>query len=516
VAIFYFLWHDWQGAKVYDLSRILAADHDALKKPNSPLWGGYGVAHYWGEPLYGYYRSDDPWVLRRHAALLADAGIDTLIFDATNAVTYRNTYMKLCEEFAAVRRAGGHTPQIAFMVNTAAGKTAETIYRDLYKPKLYSELWFRWQGKPLMICDPKDVSPELRAFFTLRRAHWPFEMVNTADAWHWEATYPQPYGYSGDPGKPEQVNVAVAQNLRISDGKATCMSDGNARGRSFHDGREDTSPGAIDRGLNFQEQWRRAFALDPPVVMVTGWNEWVAGRFPDHGPLTFVDQFTEEYSRDIEPMHGGHGDNYYYQLVANVRRYKGAVPLPPASGAKTIHIEQGFDQWRDVGPEFAGHVGLTSPRDHAGAYGTHYTDRTGRNNLALMKVARDEQNFYFYVRTAAPIVPATDAAGLWLLIDSDRNPRTGWAGYDFIVNREAGWLESNAGGWNWKKVAKVTCRIAGSEMHLAVPRAALGRPGTFDFKWVDNLQRPGNVMDFYLSGDAAPPGRFNFRYSFER
>jgi hypothetical protein len=261
--------------------------------------------------------------------------------------------MKLCEEFAAVRRAGGHTPQIAFMVNTAAGKTAETIYRDLYKPKLYPELWFRWQGKPLMICDPKDVSPELRAFFTLRRAHWPFEMVNTADAWHWEATYPQPYGYSGDPGKPEQVNVAVAQNLRISDGKATCMSDGNARGRSFHDGREDTSPGAIDRGLNFQEQWRRAFALDPPVVMVTGWNEWVAGRFPDHGPLTFVDQFTEEYSRDIEPMHGGHGDNYYYQLVANVRRYKGAVPLPPASGAKTIHIEQGFDQWRDVGPEFA-------------------------------------------------------------------------------------------------------------------------------------------------------------------
>ena len=28
-------------------------------------------------------------VLRRHANLLADAGIDTLIFDTTNAVTYR-------------------------------------------------------------------------------------------------------------------------------------------------------------------------------------------------------------------------------------------------------------------------------------------------------------------------------------------------------------------------------------------------------------------------------------------
>ena len=39
-------------------------------------------------------------------------------------------------------------------------------------------------------------------------------MVNTPYAWHWEATYPQPYGYTDDPKKPEQVNVSVAQNLR--------------------------------------------------------------------------------------------------------------------------------------------------------------------------------------------------------------------------------------------------------------------------------------------------------------
>ena len=31
--------------------------------------------HYWGEPQYGYYLSADPWVLRRHAQLLADAGV---------------------------------------------------------------------------------------------------------------------------------------------------------------------------------------------------------------------------------------------------------------------------------------------------------------------------------------------------------------------------------------------------------------------------------------------------------
>ena len=60
----------------------------ARKHPDSPLWGPTALYHYWGEPLYGYYLSDDPWVLRRHAQLLADAGIDTLIFDTTNAATY--------------------------------------------------------------------------------------------------------------------------------------------------------------------------------------------------------------------------------------------------------------------------------------------------------------------------------------------------------------------------------------------------------------------------------------------
>jgi hypothetical protein len=509
VAIFYFLWHEQRGPKVYDVSRILAADPKAMSMPESPLWGPFGIAHYWGEPLFGYYRSDDPWVLRRHAALLADAGVDTLIFDTTNTVTYRATYLKLCEVFAAMRRAGEQTPQIAFMVNSAAGRTAEEIYRDLYKPNHYPELWFRWQGKPLMICDPNEASLELRKFFTLRRAHWPFTMVNTDRAWHWEAAYPQPYGFVDDPTKPEQVNVSVAQNLRASDAKVTNMSDGNARGRSFHDGREDHSPGAVNRGLNFQEQWKRAFALGPPMVMVTGWNEWVAGRFP---PVRFVDQFDEEYSRDIEPMRGGHGDNYYYQLVANVRRYKGVPPLPPAGPAKTIDISGGFEQWRDVQPGYTGHAGITAPRDHTGASGTHYTNRSDRNNFVEMKVARDERNFYFYVRTAEPIKPSADAAGMWILIDSDQNPRTGWGGYDYVVNREPGWLESNNGGWNWKKAAKVSCRIAGCEMHCAVPRDAIGRPAKFDFKWVDNLQQPGDIMDFYLSGDVAPIGRFSFRY----
>lgn len=315
VGIFYFLWLDRHGAKdkgPYDVSEILAADPHAMQKPTSPPWGPMGAMHFWSEPLYGYYHSADPWVIRRHAHLLADAGVDTLILDSTNAVTYRDVYMKLCEVFTAVRGEGGRTPQIAFMLNSAAGRTAKKLYNDLYKPGLYRDLWFVWEGKPLMICDPAKVDDELKNFFTLRRAHWPFTQVDTPYAWHWEATYPQHYGYTTDAKKPEQVNVSVAQNLRQADGLVTNMTNGDARGRSFHNNCLDTRPDSVDHGYNFQEQWNRAHKLQAPFVMVTGWNEWIAQRSTrPNQPFVFCDQFDQQCSRDIEMAKCSHADNYY-------------------------------------------------------------------------------------------------------------------------------------------------------------------------------------------------------------
>jgi hypothetical protein len=529
VGIFYFINHTGaprspQLDGPYDVAKILERDPGAATNADSPLWGGNGVPHYWGEPLFGYYRGADPWVLRRHAQMLADAGVDVLIFDTTNAQTYPEVYRALCAVFAEIRKAGGHTPQLAFMVNTQAKETARTLFTDFYAKNLYPKLWFRWLGKPLLICDPAQADAELSAFFTLRRAHWPFTMVNTHDAWHWEATYPQPYGFDADTNQPEQVNVSVAQNLSAATGEVANMNSGRARGRSFHDGRQDIGPDSVNYGRNFQEQWRRAFQLDPPFVMVTGWNEWVAGRWiRDDNRLVFVDQYSEEFSRDIEPMAGGHGDNYYWQLIANVRRYKGVPPPPPASAAQTITPAAGFAQWRDVRPEFLDSLGDTRPRNFDGAGGLHYTNYTGRNDLAAFKVARDATNLYFYARTAAQLTPPSDPHWMWLLIDADQNAATGWAGYDFIVNRarDAGgkfWLEKNRGGWNWEKVAPVEVRVGGNELQLAIPREALGLKAgetktAIDFKWADNLQRPGDVMDFYVSGDVAPKGRFNYRYN---
>jgi hypothetical protein len=56
--------------------------------------------------------------------------------------------------------------------------------------------------------------------------------------------------------------------------------------------------------------------------------------------------------------------------------------------------------------------------------------------------------------------------------------------------------------------------VSGKQMEIKIPRAMLGMTGKldFEFKWSDNLQQEGDVMDFYLSGDAAPIARYNFLY----
>ena len=50
---------------------------------------------------------------------------------------------------------------------------------------------------------------------------------------------------------------------------------------------------------------------------------------------------------------------------------------------------------------------------------------------------------------------------------------------------------------------------------LPVPRMLLDLPSNspldFEFKGTDNMPVSGNILDFYLYGDVAPGGRFNYR-----
>ena len=89
VGVFYYVWLGYHTPVVYDITRILAED------PDKPQWGPIGPFHFWGEPEMGYYRSEDPWVIRRYLQMLSNADVDFIFFDVTNAVTYLETVKTL-------------------------------------------------------------------------------------------------------------------------------------------------------------------------------------------------------------------------------------------------------------------------------------------------------------------------------------------------------------------------------------------------------------------------------------
>ena len=113
---------------------------------------------------------------------------------------------------------------------------------------------------------------------------------------------------------------------------------------------------------------------------------------------------------------------------------------------------------------------------------------------------------------------------MMLFIDADRDKSTGWNGYDFVVNRtspESGrvYVERCVGNsWEWQPAGTGRYVVSGNVLELEIPKNVLGMGAKpdFEFKWNENMQSLGDVLDFYISGDTAPGGRFNYVYTSKR
>ena len=133
-------------------------------------------------------------------------------------------------------------------------------------------------------------------------------------------------------------------------------------------------------------------------------------------------------------------------------------------------------------------------------------------------MARDDNNIYFYVATASPMTAKTDAGWMRLFIDIDNDKNTGWEGYDFVINRlspnKKATIEKSDGGWLWSKAGEADYAVKGNQLEISVPKNILHLEAGIDFgfKWSDNMQEDGDIMDFLVNGDAAPLGRFNYHY----
>lgn len=542
VGIFYFI---WQGAHGYDQHSgglpdegvMEATSSDTIspydisemlrQNPENPQYGPIHAFHYWGQPYMGYYLPNDEWIIRKHAQMISDAGIDVIVIDVTNAAIYIPQVKKICEVYTQMRKEGNTTPQISFIINSNPKPTLQRLYSSFYEKGLYQDLWFEWKGRPLLLCPPEGTTPEMHDLFTIRHAwfasSWPW-FGDGKDKWTWADLYPQKAGWHESPDKPEEISVCAATHPTSN------------IGRSFHNGKQPEPKNfRSGEGLFFAEQFNRALEIDPEFIFVTGWNEWVAMRFTDgaasemlgkkitKGDTYFVDQYDEEYSRDIEPMKGGFGDNYYYQMADFIRQYKGVSPTATASKGPKMKIDGNMEKWGSINNIYFDDIGDVANRNHPG-WGRirNYSNHTGRNDIIQSKVSCDGKNICFYVKTASDITPYTDKNWMRLFIGVNGSEDSNWEGFGYVVNNKIkdgkeSILQKFSGGWSWQDKVTVNYKVNKNEMEILIPLSALdikGKEFSIDFKWIDNAVEDGDIMECLDNGDTAPNARFRYRFTY--
>lgn len=527
VGMFYYLWHLERGY-------VLNSAEEMAKPAEQRNWQK-NMAYYSQEPYFGYYQATDEYVIRKNMQMLADMGVDFLYFDCSNNSTFAKQSVTVMKVLHEMMSEGKKVPQVSFMVHHNQKATSLQIYCDIYAKNVYPETWFYWDGKPLMLADGDNMPQGIEDYFTTRYSWayhpdgiswttWWNDGTNGKDKWPWLAKYPQPYGWHDSPNKPEQLVISTAEHADTNIGKSYTYKSGQA-----------PEPLRTNEGLYFAEQISRLDDIDPQVLMITQWNEKTAGLQHRSGNARmgneinqegyyFVDSLAEEWNRDIEPVRDSYGDNYYYQAVNAVRKFRGVRPYPSTEESHTITIGEDFGAWADVNEVYYDDIYDIPHRDYLGVDGkTRYTDSTGRNDIIESKAARDADNLYFYVKTRDNITKAEDSDKMHmvLLLNTDGNYSTGWNGYDYIIGRarKEGYLSVEkctvTGKWQWKVVGKAKYITSGNEKHLSVAKADLGITGdsfTVDFKWADNQPDAPDIMDFIDKGEAAPNGRFNYRF----
>lgn len=604
VGIFYVTWHSdalatLKSPYAADVSKILAADPNARLDAKHPLWteGSY----HWGEPEMGYFLSKDEYVIRKDMSMLADAGVDVLVMDVTNAVRYWDEWDVVFPVMQKMKVEGNKVPQFCFWAfNGPCITVVQDLYEKIYKADKYKDLWFYWDGKPLLLyngmpsvdsngqvtghpnlhydpaakTDPnhphygdpyyteefyKDYTQEVKDFFTLRTMWWGYyewagkRFIGTEDNWS--------FGYDmGDDrvkdlpldglvskhnGKKEQAAVTPAQHPVSLTGKCWSRKHGEPELNEYDLPMPTHVPWlgkTVERpegyGIYFQERWDEAIKADPQFLYINDWNEWTAGKYhPAEGqtfkfmrresPYRFIDQYNAEFNRAIQPMKDSYTDNYYMQMAQNIRRYKGARPIPELRGLFTATIDGDFAEWQQVTVEYRDTVGDTFHRDYKGYGGRHYKNDSGRNDIITCKVAVDTDNVYFYAETNNTLTPHTGANWMLLLIDADQNHATGWYGYDYLINKNIRddkttslmRYDSTSPDTGWGRPASLNYRYADRALELAVPLERIGLKGdafSFDFHWCDNPSDLKDAISLCVNGDSAPNRRFNYRCIWKR
>ena len=350
VGIFYITWHSDQLAKMKspyaaDVSKVLSADPNARLDAKHPLWTE--SSYHWGEPEMGYFLSRDEYVIRKDMSMLADAGVDVLVMDVTNAVRYWDEWETVFTVMTKMKAEKNKVPQFCFWTfNGPVITVVQDLYEKIYQPGKFKDLWFYWDDKPLLLynaapdidangkgikhpnphfdpaarTDPthphygdpnyteefyQDYTKEVKTFFTLRNMWWGYykwagqRYIGTEDNWS--------FGYEMDnalvramaadallsthQGQKEEAAVTPAQHPSTLVGKSWTREKGEPELNehdlpvaSYVPWLRKTVDHPEGYGIYFQERWDEALSSNPQFLYLNDWNEWTAGKYhPEEG-----------------------------------------------------------------------------------------------------------------------------------------------------------------------------------------------------------------------------------------
>ena len=356
VGIFYITWHSDSLAGLKrpyraDVSRVLAGDPKARLDAKHPLWTE--DSYHWGEPEMGYFLSKDEYVIRNDMSMLADAGVDVLVVDVTNALRYWDEWEAIFAVMRRMKAEGNQVPQFCFWAfNGPVITVVQDLYDRIYKVEKYKDLWFLWDGKPLLLyngtpssdangpgvqnpnphfeaaakTDPKhphfgdpdyteafyrDYTKEVKGFFTLRTMWWGYyewagkRFVGTEDNWSFGLDLGDQHVCALSPdervsrhhGHKEEAAVTAAQHPSSLIGKSWTASGGEPALNEYDLPLPTYVPWLAKKvehpegyGIYFQQRWDEAIAGDPEFLYLNDWNEWTAGKYspPGGGTTKFM------------------------------------------------------------------------------------------------------------------------------------------------------------------------------------------------------------------------------------
>ena len=354
VGIFYIAWHSDRLATLKspytaDVTKVLAGDPNARLDAKHPLWteGSY----HWGEPEMGYFLSKDAYVVRKDMSMLADAGVDVLVMDVTNAVRYWDEWDVIFPVMQKMRAEGNKVPEFCFWAfNGPAITVVQDLYDKIYKTQKYEDLWFYWDGKPLLLYngspsvdangqgpknpnphydpaaktdanhphygDPdyteesyKDYTEEVKEFFTLRTMWWGYyewagkRFIGTEDNWSFGYDLSNDRVKAMDPGDLVSTHNGMKEEAAVTPGQHPASLVGKSWTREHGEpelneydlpaptyvpwlGKTVENPEGY--GIYFQERWDEALGADPQFLYINDWNEWTAGKYHPAEGQTFA------------------------------------------------------------------------------------------------------------------------------------------------------------------------------------------------------------------------------------